>query len=174
MLEEIDFDVEKNNMQNCGRFFENRDDIYVPKVHPELCSHRICTMEFIHGTKVTNFGELRKQFIDTRKVAQLCVQAFADMMFQASFLHVDPHAGNLLVRTNSLGDPQLVILDHGMYNYVDASFTRYLQNLWLAMVAQNHQQMRELCSVYGMEDYAQLLSLSFTGRSLDARNKLSA
>ena len=94
------------------------------------------------------------------------------MMFQTNFLHVDPHAGNLLVRTNSHGDPQLVLLDHGMYNYVDPSFTSYLQELWLAMVSQDHKEVERLCRVYGMEDFAQLLSLSLTGRSLDAQNKL--
>ena len=172
MVEEIDFEIEKKNMETCREFFEGRDDIYVPKVYPDLCSHRICMMEFIHGIKVSNVKKLREESISTRRVAQLCVQAFSDMMFQTNFLHVDPHAGNLLVRTNSHGDPQLVLLDHGMYNYVDPSFTSYLQELWLAMVSQDHKEVERLCRVYGMEDFAQLLSLSLTGRSLDAQNKL--
>lgn len=172
MVEEIDFEIEKKNMETCREFFEGRDDIYVPKVYPDLCSHRICMMEFIHGIKVSNVKKLREESISTRRVAQLCVQAFSDMMFQTNFLHVDPHAGNLLVRTNSHGDPQLVLLDHGMYNYVDPSFTSYLQELWLAMVSQDHKEVEQLCRVYGMEDFAQLLSLSLTGRSLDAQNKL--
>ena len=99
MVEEIDFEIEKKNMETCREFFEGRDDIYVPKVYPDLCSHRICMMEFIHGIKVSNVKKLRENSISTRRVAQLCVQAFSDMMFQTNFLHVDPHAGNLLVRT---------------------------------------------------------------------------
>ena len=170
-MQEIDFEIEKKNMETCRDFFEGRDDIYVPKVYSDLCSHRICMMEFIHGIKVSDVKKLKENSISTRRVSQLCVQAFADMMFQANFLHVDPHAGNLLVRTNSHGDPQLVLLDHGMYNYVSPSFTSYLQKLWLAMVSQKHKDVEELCRVYGMEDFAQLLSLSFTGRSLDAHNK---
>ena len=103
-------------------------------------------MEFIHGVKTSNVKQIRAMGIDTRQVAQLCVQAFADMMFQAPFLHVDPHAGNLFVRKDPIsGNPQLVLLDHGMYNYFESGFNEFLQNLWLAMVAQDSKEMDRLC-----------------------------
>ena len=138
-------------------------------------------MEYIHGIKVSDVQQLRSQGIDTKEVAALCVEAFARMIFQAPFLHVDPHPGNMLVRvlpTNPRKDsaqsnahPQLVLLDHGMYNYMQEGFGSFMQELWLAMVQQDEKHVYELCSVYGMQRFSQLLSLAFTGRSLSSQNK---
>ena len=93
------------------------------------------------------------------------------MIFQAPFLHVDPHAGNLLVRRDAAGVPQLVLLDHGMYNYPQPGFAAFMQDLWLAMVSQDEKRVRELCGRFGMERFGQLLTLALTGRSLSSRNK---
>lgn len=90
-------------METCRPFFAPSPSIYIPRVYRDLSSHRICVMEFIHGIKVSNVSALHAAGIDTRHVASLCVEAFAEMIFQAPFLHVDPHAGNLLVRRDAAG-----------------------------------------------------------------------
>ena len=171
MLREIDFSIEATNMKVCRAFFEGNESIYVPKVFDSLCSKRMCVMEFIHGVKANDVEQLRKDGIDTKEVARLCVQAFASMIFHAPFLHVDPHAGNLFVRKQANGKPQLVLLDHGMYNYFEKGFNEFIQELWLAMVAQDQRRVNELCSVYQLERFSQLISLSMTGRSMTSHNK---
>ena len=129
-------------------------------------------MEFIHGAKASDVKAIRAMQLRPSDVAALVVTAFSDMMFQSPFLHVDPHPGNLLVRPiPGTSNPQLVLLDHGMYNYVDERFTSFLQELWLGMVSQDAKRVGELCRPYGMEKYAQLLSLSMTVRSMNAYNK---
>ena len=169
-------------MQACRSFFKSNPSIYVPRLYKEYSSKRVCTMEFIHGIKVTDVQQLQEHHIHPPDVARLIVKAFSDMIFQASFLHVDPHAGNLFARmvdsegktlppTRKRGTLQLVLLDHGMYNYVDNSFLTFVQELWLGMVSQNTAYVEELCRPYGMEKYAQLLSLSLTGRSMHSNNK---
>lgn len=144
VLKEIDFSTEVTNMETCRSFFAPSPSIYIPRVYRDLSSHRICVMEFIHGIKVSNVSALHAAGIDTRHVASLCVEAFAEMIFQAPFLHVDPHAGNLLVRRDAAGVPQLVLLDHGMYNYPQPGFAAFMQDLWLAMVSQDEKRVREL------------------------------
>lgn len=140
-------------------------------------------MEFIHGIKVSDVKTLQSNGFDTKEVAALCVEAFAKMIFQAPFLHVDPHPGNMFVRDlpNSQNNkkwwganeksPQLVLLDHGMYNYIQEGFGSFMQELWLAMIEQDERRVYLLCSRYGMERFSQLLSLAFTGRSLNSMNK---
>lgn len=158
-------------METCRAFFDSNPSIYIPRVHRDLSSHRLCVMEFIHGIKASNVSALKADGIDTRHVASLCVEAFAEMIFQAPFLHVDPHAGNLLVRRDVSGTTQLVLLDHGMYNYPQEGFASFMQDLWLAMVSQDEKKVRELCGRFGMERFGQLLTLALTGRSLSSRNK---
>ena len=160
------------NIENCRSFFKDNPSIYAPKVYHEYSSKRICMMEYIEGVKASDIHGILQLNIKPSDVANLVVSAFSDMMFRASFLHVDPHAGNLLVRKQPhSSQPQLVLLDHGMYNYVDPGFTTFLQELWLGMVSQDIHRVEELCKPYGMENYAQLLSLAMTGRSLSANNK---
>lgn len=172
-MREIDFETEITNMQNCRDFFQSNPSIYVPQIYRQYSSPRICMMEYIHGIKASNITALQNEGIDTRQVASLCIEAFARMIFQAPFLHVDPHAGNLFVRfIPGTKKPQLVLLDHGMYNYTHPGFTEFMQELWLAMVKQDQNEVERLCSIYGMQKYGQLLSLSLTGRSLSSQNKL--
>ena len=134
-------------------------------------------MEFIHGIKVSDVKSLQSSGFDTKEVASLCVEAFAKMIFQAPFLHVDPHPGNMLVRSlsnhrsSNKETPQLVLLDHGMYNYIQEGFGSFMQELWLSMIEQDEEHVYSLCSRYGMERFSQLLSLAFTGRSLNSMNK---
>ena len=140
-------------------------------------------MEFIHGIKVSDVKSLKSSGFDTKEVASLCVEAFAKMIFQAPFLHVDPHPGNMLVRAlpnrrnnknhryTKKETPQLVLLDHGMYNYIQEGFGSFMQELWLSMIEQDEERVYSLCSIYGMERFSQLLSLAFTGRSLNSMNK---
>ena len=170
-------------MNACRAFFQDSPQIYIPKVFNEICSDRICCMEFIHGIKVSDVRSLRSRGFDTKEVAALCVEAFAKMIFQAPFLHVDPHPGNMLVRAlpdsqsnqhhrhRNECSPQLVLLDHGMYNYIQEGFGSFMQDLWLSMVKQDKERVYLLCSQYGMERFSQLLSLAFTGRSLNSMNK---
>lgn len=171
-MREIDFEKEITNIENCRSFFSKNPQIYAPAVYHTYSSKRICMMEFIHGAKVSDVKSIRAMGIHPTDVAKLIVQAFSDMIFQAPFMHVDPHAGNLLVRIQPGGSqPQLVMLDHGMYTYVDKDFTTFVQELWLGMVSQDTAHVKELCKPYGLDKYAQLLALSMTGRSLSSHNK---
>ena len=162
-------------MQICRDFFTPYPSIYIPKVYSSLSSDRLVVMEFIHGIKVNDVESLRSHGIQPRDVASLCMESFSRMIFQAGFLHVDPHPGNLMVRvihsSNGMVKPQLVILDHGMYNHSPEGFSTYMSELWLAMISQDKERVRELCGVYNLAKYSQLLTMMFTGRSLNSQNK---
>ena len=168
----MDFETEIRNMETCREFFKSNKSIYAPKVFHEYSSKRICTMEFIRGVKASDIRGIENMNLDPPEVANLIVTAFSEMIFQSSFLHVDPHPGNLLVRRMpDSNKPQLVLSDHGMYKYVDVGFTTFMQELWLGMVSQDTARVEILCRPYGLEKYAQLLSLAMTGRSMNANNK---
>ena len=172
---ELDFSTEVSNMQKCRDFFTPYPSIYIPKVYSTLSSDRLVVMEYIRGMKVNDIPALRSHGIQPREVASLCMESFSRMIFQAGFLHVDPHPGNLMVRvihsSNGEVKPQLVILDHGMYNHSSAGFSSFMSELWLAMISQDKERVRELCGVYKLEKYSQLLTIMFTGRSLNSQNK---
>ena len=163
---EFNFLKEVDNMEECRNDFFSNPSIYVPKAYREYSSSRMIVMEYITGVKANDLEGLRRQAIDPHDVGMLCVQAFSEMIFKFNYIHMDPHAGNLLVRKiPGTEKPQLVILDHGMYFHFRPGFNEQFKNLWLAMIQQDMEATRECCKPWNMEEYADVFSLALTGRT---------
>jgi aarF domain-containing kinase len=58
---------------------------------------------------------LKNQGIDLNGISLKIGQMYAEMIFQHGYVHCDPHPGNVLVRKNSSGVDEVVLLDHGLY-----------------------------------------------------------
>lgn len=72
------------------------DNFYVPVMYPELSSHRILTMEYIDGIKVSDKEKLKEMGFDHVDVANTIIQHLSDMIFVYGFVHMDPHAGIII------------------------------------------------------------------------------
>ena len=152
-------------MEQCREFFLPNPSIYVPKGYREYSSKRIVVMEYIDGIKINDLNGIRQAGFNPHDIGMLCIQAFSDMIFRFNSVHMDPHPGNLLVRPiPGTHSPQLVILDHGMYYHFSEGFNERFRKMWLAMIQQDHEAMRESCKPWGLEDNAEMLSIIFTGR----------
>jgi len=55
------------------------------------------------------------------------------MIHKAGFVHADTHTGNMLVRKYK-GKDQLVLLDHGLYQELDANILRNYNRFWLGLI----------------------------------------
>lgn len=107
MSQELDYRAELSNLQRFRRNFEDRPDIYFPKVYPELSTEEVLCMEFISGTKLTTLIE---QGGDTDPLIELYFDAAYQMLFVDGFFHGDLHPGNVLVLENN----HLALIDCGM------------------------------------------------------------
>ncbi|XP_076911927.1 putative ABC1 protein At2g40090 [Bidens hawaiensis] len=95
-------------------------------------------MEFVEGPQVNDLKSIQKLGLNPHDIARLVSRTFAEMMFKHGFVHCDPHAANLLVRTlpsHKSGifgrrKPQLVLLDHGLYKKLDVSTRTNYAALW--------------------------------------------
>ena len=77
-------------------------------------------MSFEEGTSITYLPKIKEDGLDLKEIARLLSTAFAKQIFIHGFVHCDPHPGNIFVRKtwnskNSRFEPQLVLLDHGLY-----------------------------------------------------------
>ena len=57
-----------------------------------------------------------------------------DRLHVVTVVHCDPHPGNVLVRARAGGQPQLVLLDHGLYRDVEESTRLHYCELWKGIV----------------------------------------
>lgn len=108
--EEMDYAAEGRNAERFRENFKNWDNIHVPEIHWHATTKRVMTMEFIHGTKVTDLQGHQRQNIDSAKVNRLLIKTYLKQLLEDGFFHADPHPGNLLV----MPDGRLAFFDFGM------------------------------------------------------------
>ncbi|XP_004365011.2 aarF domain containing kinase 5 [Capsaspora owczarzaki ATCC 30864] len=118
---ELDFEREAHNAEICRTHMRSIGSsksykITVPEVLWPLTSKRVLTMEFIDGVKCNDLAGLERLGIPKSTVARLIVQAFAEQIFITGVVHGDPHPGNILVRRDkATNNPEVILLDHGLY-----------------------------------------------------------
>ena len=108
--EEMDYAAEGRNAERFRDSFKNWTNVHVPQIHWEATTSKVLTMEFIHGTKVTEIEKLKAQSIAPEKVNRLLIRTYLKQLLEDGFFHADPHPGNLLV----MPDGRLAFFDFGM------------------------------------------------------------
>ena len=130
---ELDFRREADAIERLRTALVDRDDVAVPEVVGSLSTGRLLVMELMEGTKITDRDGLVAAGLDPREVAGLLNDAYADQLFRRGVLHADPHPGNILVRPGQDGNPQLVLLDHGLTLDLEPEFLATLDAMVSAM-----------------------------------------
>ena len=108
--EEMDYAAEGKNAERFQESFKNWSNIHVPTIYWNATTSKVLTMEFIHGTKVTDIEEQHRQNISPEKVNRLLIKTYLKQLLEDGFFHADPHPGNLLV----MPDGRLAFFDFGM------------------------------------------------------------
>jgi predicted unusual protein kinase regulating ubiquinone biosynthesis (AarF/ABC1/UbiB family) len=108
--EEMDYAAEGRNAERFRENFKNWTNIHVPKIYWHATTSKVLTMDFIHGTKVTDLEEQKRLNIAPEKVNRLLIKAYLKQLLEDGFFHADPHPGNLLV----MHDGRLAFFDFGM------------------------------------------------------------
>jgi aarF domain-containing kinase len=179
---ELDFIHEAKNAERAAAAFKNSPEVYVPKIIWEKTSSRILTMEYIHGVKLDDVAALKKLGVSVAKVAALLTKVFSQQIFLDGFVHCDPHPGNILIR--KLGgrwgwltpnEPQLVLLDHGLYRQLNDQFRLNYCRLWKALIEVDEDAIQEYSRLLcGPNASYQLFACILTARAWESRHKLGS
>ncbi|KAG2155182.1 ABC1 family-domain-containing protein [Suillus bovinus] len=90
------------------------------------------------------------------------VELFSAQMFDWGFVHCDPHPGNIIIRARPcsssskpsskpvLRDPQLVLLDHGLYVTIRPTVKRQYASLWRALLTSDWDTIRNVTGSWGV------------------------
>lgn len=156
MRDELDFKKEARNATRARNNFKNRSDVYVPEVMDRLTSQRVLTMEFIDNACYSTDREaLLNMGFSLKDVGYKIIDAFAEQTFVHGHLNGDPHPANVLVRRNPKNptQPQVVILDHGLYKDLTDDFRQQYAKFWQSIVLQDDEGIKEYCDRLGIRDY---------------------
>jgi ubiquinone biosynthesis protein len=137
---ELDFLREARNLQQFARNFRGNTHVRIPRCYPELSTSRVLTMEWLDGWRFSDPALRRDSPLDLAAVARHGADMYLEMIFLHGFYHGDPHPGNLVV----LADGQIGLLDFGMVGRLDESMREDIENMLLAIVSQDAQQLTSL------------------------------
>ncbi|XP_034524686.1 uncharacterized aarF domain-containing protein kinase 5 isoform X4 [Ailuropoda melanoleuca] len=176
LAQELDFENEGRNAERCARELQHFRYIVVPRVHWDTSSKRVLTAEFCEGCKVNDMQAIKRMGLAVKDIAEKLIQAFAEQIFYTGFIHSDPHPGNgresprgggrgsgdtgqhavslVLVRKGPDGKAQLVLLDHGLYQFLDEKDRSALCQLWRAIILRDDAAMKTHAEALGVRGEA--------------------
>jgi len=135
-IAELDYlDEMKSTMKfNEQMQLRNIQAVIAPTVLPEYCTQKILTTQWVDGERLD-----RSTKGDVPRLCSVALNAYLVMLLEMSFLHCDPHPGNLLRTT----DGKLCILDFGMTLDTDPTLQYSLLEFVAHLTSDNYQQVPE-------------------------------
>jgi aarF domain-containing kinase len=129
VTEELDYTNEAANMEKFAKLYSHRTGssstvkVVVPEVLTDYCTENILLMEWIQGTKLTDFqaDDADDSLTENLAMLQSASASTLSQLFDTGILHADPHDGNLLKVKSDDGNIMLGYLDFGMLSTVPES-----------------------------------------------------
>lgn len=148
---ETNFIKEMENMKRAKKDLEGLSYVYVPFGVEKLSTKRVLTMEYIHGIKGSDLERMEKENFSIEKVATNLFSTISEQLFRTGFVHADVHGGNFFVRRNPNlkgNEPQIVLLDHGLYTELNKGFREEFRRYWIDMITKNKEGTKVFCEKY--------------------------
>ena len=143
---ELDFKLEKDNMQIFKKNNEKVVCVYVPEVIEEFSSTRILMMEKINGIKINDKTKLLKDGYDLDEIGKKLALSYCKQIFNDGFFHGDPHPGNLLIKKG-----KICYLDFGIVGNISKPMTEYLNKVMFSLATKNVEGVVEFLLSVGIK-----------------------
>ncbi len=136
--EEIDYLHEAASAERFAEVFADDPRVSAPQVVWERTTRRVLTLEDVTAIKINDTAALTDAGIDPAQVAQVFADVMLDQVFTHSFVHADPHPGNIFVTPGTGADDwRLTFIDFGMMAEVPAGIRAGLRTLVIAVAGRD-------------------------------------
>lgn len=126
---ELDYRREAANLTALADNMREFQRIQVPLPVDDYTTHKILTMDYIEGTKITELSPLIRLEIDGNALAEEVFQAYLKQVLIDGTFHADPHPGNVFLTT----DHRIALLDLGMVGHTTPAIQENLLKLLIAV-----------------------------------------
>jgi aarF domain-containing kinase len=89
--------------------------------------------------------------LSLKEVMTTMIDLFSAQMFLWGVVHCDPHPGNIFIRRQPNGQPELVLIDHGLYVSMTSKFRRQYCQFWKAIMTFDNETLSEITSAWGIK-----------------------
>ncbi|KAG9268895.1 putative aarF domain-containing protein kinase 1 [Astyanax mexicanus] len=163
---ELDFLNEGRNAEKVASMLKQFDFLKVPKIHWDLSTKRVLTMDFVEGGQVNDREYMRRHSIDVNEISRNLGKMYSEMIFVNGFVHCDPHPGNVLVRKCPKSNKtEIVLLDHGLYQVLNQDFRMDYCRLWQSLIKGDMKGIERYSRRLGAGDLYPLFACVLTARS---------
>lgn len=140
LMQELDFTVERRNIELFASRFADDETVHFPAVYPAFCSRRVLTMELLDGILGTDHARLAASEYDLNEFARRAANMYVQMIFHDGVYHADPHPGNYMVLPGGV----VGVLDCGMTGRLDETLREDFEALILCFVDQDARELANL------------------------------
>jgi ubiquinone biosynthesis protein len=140
LLHELDFTLERRNLEEFAEHFAEDDTVHFPRVYPQVSTRRVLTMERLDGILGVDSSALAASGADLNEFARRGANMYLQMIFRDGFYHADPHPGNLMLLPGGV----VGVLDCGMVGRLDEELKEGLDEMLMAVVTHDSADLGEI------------------------------
>lgn len=122
---ETDYAQEADMQERVRRLFREEDEIVVPRVHRELSTNRIITMDYLPGETIDQFLARSPSQAERNHFARLILRGWYRMLYAARLFYADIHPGNFLL----LKDGRVGLIDFGFMLELDDDLWEHFRRI---------------------------------------------
>ncbi|KAI2786585.1 ABC1 family protein lscO [Penicillium oxalicum] len=90
--------------------------------------------------------------VSLKDVMTTMVDLFSAQMFLFGWVHCDPHPGNIFIRRKPSGQPELVLIDHGLYIHMEPHFRHEYARFWKALLTFDNKTLGAIAKGWGVNN----------------------
>lgn len=137
LFEEIDYVNEGRNAEKFAANFQDDPTIKVPSIYWRYSSHKVLTLEWINGFKLTDTEKVRESNLDIDKLIEIGVTSGLRQLLEFGFFHADPHPGNLFATP----DGKMAFIDFGMMDQLSQSMKETLVDSVVHLINKDYEPL---------------------------------
>ena len=137
--DELDLMREASNCSQLRRNFLDSPLLLVPEVYWDYCYSGVMVMQRVKGTPISQVAALRKQGVDSPRLARSGVEIFFTQVFRDGYFHADMHPGNIFVGS----DGRYIAVDFGIMGTLTEGDKNYLAQNFLAFFRRDYKRVAE-------------------------------
>lgn len=140
LAHELDYCREAANLRTLRRNLAEFPHIIIPQPIDDYVTHRVLTMEYIDGSKITSLNPVVRTDLDGLSLADELFRAYLKQVLVDGLFHADPHPGNVFLTL----DNRIALLDVGMVGHTSVSLQEALLKILLAVAEGNGDEAADI------------------------------
>jgi ubiquinone biosynthesis protein len=126
---ELDYEREAQNLVAVGENLKEFERIQIPQPVADYCTHRVLTMDYVRGSKITKLGPIARMEADGAVLIEELFKAYLKQVLVDGLFHADPHPGNVFLTD----DNRIALLDLGMVGHTTPGMQENLLRVLIAV-----------------------------------------